>query len=92
MATSMELEDSYNRDKKSREFELWTPPFIPRLQHNRDAAIQAFVTLNKTFDTKNLGGGFNNSGEARAVRNAVDKAFENLCMAHGELAAATDGS
>ena len=71
------------RSMESGEVGLWTPPSIPRLQHDRDAAIQAFVTLNKTFDIKNLGGGFSNSGEARAARNTVDKVFVKLCATHG---------
>ena len=63
-----------------------------QLQCDRDVAIQAFVSLNKTFDIKNLGGGFSNSDEARAARNVVDKAFKCLCATHGKLVAETHGS
>ena len=41
--------------KENGEAGLWTPPSIPRLQYKRNAAIQAFVTLNKNFDIKNCG-------------------------------------
>ena len=50
------------------------------------------MTLNKIFDIQNLGGRFDNSDEARAVKKLVEKAFEKLCATHGEFAAATGGS
>ena len=79
-------------DKESVEMGLWVPPSIPWLRRERDMAIQAFITLNETFNLQNLGGKFNNFDEAWAARKAVDKAFEKLCAIHGEFVAATEGS
>ena len=78
--------------QENEEFEFWTLPPIPKLKCDRDTAIQAFVSLNKTFDDKNLSGGFSNSDEAMAARDIVEEAFGDLCATHGKLAAATDGS
>ena len=52
------------RGKESEEDGLWIPPSIPWLRCERDAAIQAFVTLNETFNIQNLGGEFDNFDEA----------------------------
>ena len=59
------------------------------LQRNKNAALKVFVTINKAFDDKIIGEGFNNSSEAVAARNSVDDAFDNLCASHGELATVT---
>ena len=68
---------------------LWTPPSIPRLQHNRDTAIEMFVILNRNFDIRSRRLVFANSDVVMAERKLVDKVFENLCVSNGELAAVT---
>ena len=63
-----------------------------KLQHERNMAIQVFVSWNENYNTKNLRLGFENSDEAQDARDIVDKAFANLCVTHGKFAAATEGS
>ena len=53
------------------------------LQRKKNVALKVFITADKTFDDKNIGGGFNSSNEAMAARDVVDDAFDNLCAIHG---------
>ena len=70
----------------------WTSHAIFLLQRKTNAALKVFIAINKAFDDKNLGEGFNNSDEATAACNLVGDAFDSLCASHGELAAAAGGS
>jgi len=81
MAMLIGVGNNYDRDLEAA-----------KLQHERNMAIQVFVSWNESYNTKNLRLGFENSDEAQDTRDIVDKVFENLCMTQGMLTAATGGS